>query len=89
MEDSMIERVATAIIGEIARQMRAGESCALGDNPRKIARAAMEAMREPTEAQYEALSATNKTWRELTSRLVWQTYIDAALSAQHGDEQAK
>lgn len=45
-------------------------------------RAAIEAMREPTEAQYEALSATDKLWRELDSRTVWQTYIDAALKVQ-------
>jgi len=36
-------------------------------------------MREPTEEQYEALSATGKMWRELDSKTVWQTYIDAAL----------
>jgi len=43
------------------------------------ARAAIAAMREPTEEQYEALSATGKMWRELDSKTVWQTYIDAAL----------
>lgn len=44
-----------------------------------LARAAIAAMREPTEEQYDALCATDKMWRELTSRIVWQTYIDAAL----------
>lgn len=42
------------------------------------ARAIIRAMREPTEAQYDALCATNKVWRELNSYIVWQTYIDAA-----------
>lgn len=43
-----------------------------------IARAAIRAMREPTDQQYESLSATDKLWRELDSKTVWQTYIDAA-----------
>lgn len=45
------------------------------------ARAAIESMREPSEAQYEALSATGMMWREMNSRFVWQTYIDATLSS--------
>lgn len=45
----------------------------------KMARAAVAAMRDPTEAQYGALSATGKMWRELDSKTVWQTYIDAIL----------
>lgn len=43
------------------------------------ARAVIEAIREPTQGQYDALSATNKLWRDLDSTTVWQTYIDAAL----------
>lgn len=45
-----------------------------------LARAAVEALREPNEAQYEALSATDLAWRDLNSTKVWQTYIDAILN---------
>lgn len=88
----MIERVARAIFGElwgagdwesidaggpeVPKSMRG-----LTDGCRDAARAAIEAMREPTEGQYEALSATGLMWREMNSKLVWQTYIDAALDA--------
>ncbi len=64
---TMIERVAMAITGPC-----------LG-RPMDMARAAIEAMREPTDEQYNALSATNKLWSELNSETVWKTYIDAAL----------
>lgn len=40
---------------------------------------AIEAMLEPTEAMYDALSATDKMWREQTSTTVWRTMIDGAL----------
>ena len=43
------------------------------------AKAAIAAMREPTDEQYYALCATDKMWREMNSELVWKTYIDAAL----------
>jgi hypothetical protein len=67
----MIERVAKAINDAMLQH---------GDyKPDELARAAIAAMREPTNEQYEALSATGKMWRELDSRTVWQTYIDAAL----------
>ena len=75
----MIERVAKAIatkaLGEVGRDYDpfAIQKCI------PYARAAIAAMREPTNEQYEALSATGKMWRELDSRTVWQTYIDAAL----------
>jgi hypothetical protein len=86
-EEDMIERVATAIhkvlVGnrcdEAVCKFVNGCGCA-NDG----ARAAIEAMREPTEAQYAALSATGKMWRELNSKTVWQTYIDAALQATAG-----
>jgi hypothetical protein len=32
---------------------------------------------EPTQAMYDALSATNKTWRELTSTEVYRVMISA------------
>ncbi len=46
--------------------------------------AAVQAMREPTEAQYDALAATDTMWRDLTSTMVWQTYIDAILNEKPG-----
>ncbi len=46
----------------------------------EIARVAVEAMREPTVAQYDALAATDLMWKQLNSTKVWQTYIDAILN---------
>ncbi len=44
------------------------------------ARAAVGALREPNEHQYNALAATDKMWRDMNSEFVWRTYIDAILS---------
>jgi hypothetical protein len=44
-----------------------------------MVRAVLLAAREPTESQYDALCATDKMWRDLDSKTVWQTYIDALL----------
>jgi hypothetical protein len=44
-----------------------------------VARAAIEAMREPTEEMYDALSARDKMWRDTNSTEVWQALIDGAL----------
>lgn len=49
-------------------------------NARRDVLAVLLAMREPTQAQYDALCATDKMWREQTSRTVWTTYIDAYLN---------
>lgn len=43
------------------------------------ARAVIQAMKEPTQAQFDALSATDKLWRELDSRAVYEAMIDGAL----------
>jgi hypothetical protein len=50
-----------------------------GFDARAMARLAISAMREATQEQYDALCATDKVWRDLDSKTVWQTYIDAAL----------
>ena len=42
--------------------------------------AVLEAVREPSEGQYEALSGTGLMWRELNSKRVWQTYVDALIA---------
>lgn len=81
----MIERVAMRIASvNCPRSWAADGPSPMSDDERRVHRAfaaaAIEAMREPTEAQYEALSATNLLWRQLDSRRVWQTYIDAALA---------
>lgn len=81
----MIERVAKAIYEarrgggswEVLLQQRSAATEA--ERWQLAARAAIEAMREPTEEQYHALCATNKMWAQLDSKTVWQTYIDAAL----------
>ena len=78
-ETSMIDRVADALTRFPVRDFTdpGGELDKL--RCREAARAAILAMREPNEAQYDALCATNLMWRELNSLKVWQTYIDAAL----------
>ena len=47
---------------------------------KEIVAAILTAMREPTQEQYDALCATDKVWRELDSKTVWQTYVDALLA---------
>ena len=66
----MIERVAVAII-------EAAEKGARG-KPREIARAAIEAMREPTEAMIDAADPFE------LPREIWPAMIDAALSERSG-----
>ncbi len=46
---------------------------------RAQARAAIEALREPTEAMLATLSAKDKLWRDTNSTEVWQAFIDGAL----------
>ncbi len=44
--------------------------------------AALNAMLEPTDDMYEALSATDILWKNQTSQGVWQTYIRAAVAGK-------
>ena len=74
MDDEMIERVAKAI------RVRCIEHSGKFVGWRECAKAAIKAMREPTQAQYDALCATNKIWSELDSLTVWRTYIDAVIN---------
>lgn len=46
------------------------------------ARAALMAIREPSEGMYEALADKGVMWRDQTSRGVWQAYIDHVLGKQ-------
>lgn len=81
------------MIHRVAQRLRAECQEVFGttwdnDVARRFARVAIEAMREPTTAQYYALSATGKMWHELNSELVWKIYIDAALDERDSELQA-
>lgn len=82
MASEMVERVARAI-AEAGNGGQFDDETWYKEYQRDVhrvrARAAIEAMREPTEVQYNSLCQTNKIWSELNSQTVWQTYIDSAL----------
>ena len=70
MPDSMIERVARALLV-------ADRSAITPDYYQRMARAAIEAMREPTEAMLDA--GVNFRERNARTEQIWQAMIDAAL----------
>jgi hypothetical protein len=49
------------------------------DHAYSQARAAIAAMREPTEEMYHGVCALNKRWQDSNSAEIWQAMIDAAL----------
>ena len=65
----MVERVAMAIANRMNEFPCTDLDCA---------RAAIEAMREPTEAMCN--SGDGRYWDDMTPRAMWQFMIDAALS---------
>lgn len=71
----MIERVAKALGGGD------WDSCP-NDRPRwrEDARAAIEAMREPTEEMIEAANECEASWKS-----IWPAMLDAATEADHGN----
>lgn len=73
MDKEMIERCVAAAKAKRAELI----NMPLDRCYEEIVKAVVMAMREPTQAQYDALCATNKVWRDLDSLTVWQTYIDA------------
>lgn len=75
----MLDRVAAAIYN---CKHISGRGVPNVNGAMELARAAVTAMREPTGEMYKALCATNKMWKELTSRDVWQTYIDSILAKE-------
>lgn len=80
----MIQRVARALFEQDEYQGYNDETKArhwLLRQPtyERRARIVIEAMREPTEEQFDQVSATGKMWRNLTSREVYQAMIDGAL----------
>ena len=70
MTDSMIERVARALLV-------ADRSAITPDYYQRMARAAIEAMREPTEAMLDA--GVNFRERNARTEQIWQAMIDEAL----------
>lgn len=42
--------------------------------------AALKYLREPNQIQYDALTNTGKSWKELRSYEVWTIYIDALVN---------
>lgn len=76
-----IERLAKAAEeAEVAEMVRLGATTLKSEYLKPVGvRAILQAMRETTDGQYDALCATGKPWREQTSETVWQTYIDALL----------
>lgn len=76
----MIERVAKAIEG--VEYFLNGSTVPTRIGPGlspQLARAAIAAMREPTEEMYQGVCALNKMWRDSNSAEIWQAMIDAAL----------
>ena len=76
---SMVERVAVAI----NRRHEELTGRTLGAYPTEIARAAIEAMREPTAAMLDVTDYTEG--RDHYPRVVYQDMIDAALSQETPD----
>lgn len=97
-EISMVERVAAAIhddwqnAGAGPNNRHWSETCeslpGMANAFRKHARAAIEAMREPTEAMINAAPASySASFREIWPKIcadIYRAMIDAALSANHG-----
>ena len=96
MEDTMIERVARAISGHFGPvfddlpkdrkaqrlSIRQGDAyCDTQDDMLEAARAAIEAMREPTERMVQAGWATNGYRGDMT-KAEWSAMIDVALGAE-------
>lgn len=75
MSDSMVDRVARAMGEKIAPALQpGGEPVRVKD----VARAVIEAMREPTEAMIDASNANDNIVYG-SGEMTWRTMIDAAL----------
>lgn len=73
---SMVDKVVSAIFPLVWKEEFEGTDDAQREHVEAIARAAIGAMREPTDAMYDAL--TDKMWKHSNSTEVWQKMIDAA-----------
>lgn len=72
---SMLDRVARAI-----------EAADNGSSPELLARAAIEAMREPSEAIVDAAIRATSDGRGNRQRRLWEAMIDAALAETNHEE---
>ena len=85
----MVERVAK----ELARVRQAANWGELAEKGRefwrKDARAAIAAMREPTEAMLSPPVAQRSWWEDMTPLTVWQAMIDEALEMRETDDERK
>lgn len=84
-DETMVERVSAAIAATMFGEHELPLTGYLADRYRETARAAVQAMREPTEAM------VNAAYEQLTTRIengphdlyaAWRAAIDAALSPQ-------
>lgn len=73
----MVDRVARAIAMAEATIMLGGDKTKEAPDPRAIARAAIEAMREPTQDMIDACDINIPTEGEIVG--VWDSMISAAL----------
>jgi hypothetical protein len=71
----MVERVASAV-SEAMMDCSGIEY--REEEPRIVARAAIKAMRVPTQAMFEAGQAGDN-WSQMDARLIWRAMIDEAL----------
>lgn len=77
MVESMVERVARAICDSANGEHGCGGFCQAVVNYGDAARAAIEAMREPTRDMI-----ARGSWHRDNERLFWQAMIDTALNEQ-------
>jgi hypothetical protein len=83
--ETMLDRAAAAVLAELQKPEAVEDDAVLA---RQLARAALEAMREPTEAMLEALQENEPTPFEQSGGdqaayvAMWRSAIDAALSSE-------
>lgn len=83
MTETLVRRVANALMHELAEMYRSDISPALGRNPEALATAVLKAMREPTESMISAGSTESRTGGNLIGDgrlvMIWQAMIDQAI----------
>lgn len=84
--NEMVERVAIAIFvswyeGSFCEPVSFYTDCddTLANDYRRIARAAIAAMREPNDDMYEGVNRLDKMWKESNSFEIYRAMIDGAL----------
>lgn len=56
-----------------------GGSVTIPETASDIVKCVLEAIREPTQGQYDALAGAGVLWRDQNSKTIWHAYIDALL----------